>query len=1186
MANSYQEQARQATEALTLIKGELVATDQELMKLISHLNQFNGIKTPSGISNGLSEQVQKLQQINNLFDQQKQRVSEFNKVKESSIKLAEKAYAEEQKKQKQVDSMFTKRQSQINKEIASEEKKQAEIRKAYNERDKISQRAIEQERKAQSIREAQVNKESALRERLNRQREKEEVQNMKQLQQASRIAKANQEILRPYKQLLEKQQQAKRSLQDLIVTQGKNSAETRKAQKEYDRLTAKVNLANKATSSFAKTGLGQIARGFRSLLGAFGIVGGIYLFAPFAKQGFELAKKLDSLSFAMRTIITDSNELVQTQYFLLDITEKYGAEIVTTTERYIKFLAAAKQSKITLEDTEQIFRSVTKAAGVLGLSTEELNGTYLALEQMLSKGKVTTEELRRQLGERLPGAFGIMADALGVTIPELDKMLKKGEVLSKDALPKFAQALEKAYNIENVENVKTLQAETNRLSNAWTNFIGNLTKSDGVISKVLMGALSLLTEIVSALNVINTSQEGFNQQLLNSAFLSQSKWYKDLGKEAEAFAEIDKNNAEKKLENLEKEKKAQLDILEKYKESTYIQKIITHEYNEANSALKRINNTIATQEGILKAANKQLGFQVGELEEAVDKGRTLADVLADIAREEQNLKDSTKEEAPAILERIRLLNEEKKAWEDSTKGIKKSVDDRFELQKALLKIELDGLKQIIENEDIALQERLEANVDYVNTMDRLLRLESDHAIKEAGDRTDLVKKIEAETNAQRLDNEKEYQENVKKIKEDALKDVMSRVETSNITISFDESIEKQVIENEFRKKLELEGTTTEKRKEIIDKFNEDVSKAEHEYNLKRLEEAKKIIDEELEDFKGSIDDKKKLYEQLVNIYKGISDEMTAIAIENAEEQDRIEEEKHKKRLERLNQWKELFMTVFDTFSEYYGIDLGKFDFLFDDKKNTVAEWADATKELISSVLDASLKKYDIELQEAQRVRDIIVNNDLATEEEKRVARQKYDEEERKIKTKRAKHERDNTLIQIAVDTAAAVAKVLAQTGVIAPFIIPSIVALGLAQAAFVASQPLPRFEKGTDDAPEGWALVDEKRPEVHLDRRDRVKSFGMDRPNLRYFEKGDKVIPSIDEFLNRYNIDDINKVVWNLNMNSNGNAITPNQMDSAILGEISGMRQDMDAMGKRIERLATRPINNKVTVEIEDKRHY
>ena len=210
----------------------------------------------------------------------------------------------------------------------------------------------------------------------------EEVVNQRALAKASDLeAKSKSKIVGAYQRLNAQRNIAKKRLQDLIVSQGKNAAATKKAQREYDKYTNKINKANKATANFSKSGIGGLLKGFRNLLGAFGITGAIYMFAQFTQSGFKLAKQLDSLNFAMKTIITDSEELSQTQSFLLDITERYGAELVTTTERYIKFLTAAKQSNVSLSDTEQIFRSVTKAAGVLGLSTEELNGTYLALEQ-------------------------------------------------------------------------------------------------------------------------------------------------------------------------------------------------------------------------------------------------------------------------------------------------------------------------------------------------------------------------------------------------------------------------------------------------------------------------------------------------------------------------------------------------------------------------------------------------------------------------------------------------------------------------------------------------------------------------------------------------------------------------------------------------------------------------------------
>ena len=61
---------------------------------------------------------------------------------------------------------------------------------------------------------------------------------------------------------------------------------------------------------------------------------------------------------------------------------------------------------------------------------------------------------------------------------ELDKMLKAGEVLSAEVLPKFARAVELAYDIENVERINTLVAAQNRLTKSWQLFIKNITEGD------------------------------------------------------------------------------------------------------------------------------------------------------------------------------------------------------------------------------------------------------------------------------------------------------------------------------------------------------------------------------------------------------------------------------------------------------------------------------------------------------------------------------------------------------------------------------------------------------------------------------------------------------------------------------------------------------------------------------------
>ena len=68
----------------------------------------------------------------------------------------------------------------------------------------------------------------------------------------------------------------------------------------------------------------------------------------------------------------------------------------------------------------------------------------LATTQVFSKGKVQAEELRGQIGERLPGAFGLFAEATGRSTAELDKALENGEVSLQDFVT-FAEALLNKY---------------------------------------------------------------------------------------------------------------------------------------------------------------------------------------------------------------------------------------------------------------------------------------------------------------------------------------------------------------------------------------------------------------------------------------------------------------------------------------------------------------------------------------------------------------------------------------------------------------------------------------------------------------------------------------------------------------------------------------------------------------------
>src|SRR5690606_29184396 len=92
-----------------------------------------------------------------------------------------------------------------------------------------------------------------------------------------------------------------------------------------------------------------------------------------------------------------------------------------------------------------IFEGVTVGVTALHLSAAESQQVFTALNQMVSKGTVQSQELKLQLGNALPGAFQIAAKAMGMTEQQFSKQLETGNVLAEEFLPRFAEQMKKTY---------------------------------------------------------------------------------------------------------------------------------------------------------------------------------------------------------------------------------------------------------------------------------------------------------------------------------------------------------------------------------------------------------------------------------------------------------------------------------------------------------------------------------------------------------------------------------------------------------------------------------------------------------------------------------------------------------------------------------------------------------------------
>lgn len=172
--------------------------------------------------------------------------------------------------------------------------------------------------------------------------------------------------------------------------------------------------------------------------------------------------------------------------------------------------------------------------------------------------------------------------------------------------------------------------------------------------------------------------------------------------------------------------------------------------------------------------------------------------------------------------------------------------------------------------------------------------------------------------------------------------------------------------------------------------------------------------------------------------------------------------------------------------------------LADDIQQNAQYASDFISKANQMVLDQQLERYSAESAGNKANLD---NKIINQKEYERVQKEINDKTE-KAKVKAAKRERDLQSVMVIINTAVAVSKALATTGL--PLAIPFIaatVALGALQLAALQKAKIPEFAKGTNYAPKGWAWVGEQGPElVNLRGGEKIKTASESKAfQMEYF---------------------------------------------------------------------------------------
>jgi tape measure domain-containing protein len=254
-----------------------------------------------------------------------------------------------------------------------------------------------------------------------------------------------------------------------IITAIKNHERTAAAAASHNirnaELEAKRVEEAKRRQAAAFDKLSQNIRNLRTVAGA-------VIFSRITQEAYQLGKsavdtavELQALENAFVALSESPEQARKTLADLREEADTLGVSFLTLAENFLRIDVAARAAGFSAGEAKVIFDSIIVASTGMNQSTQTLNRTLAAFEQIMSKGVLSAEEVRRQLGNAIPGAFSLVARAIGVTEAELEKLLRAGAVLSKEAIPAIADELVKTFGKAAVSNAASARAEFARLEN-------------------------------------------------------------------------------------------------------------------------------------------------------------------------------------------------------------------------------------------------------------------------------------------------------------------------------------------------------------------------------------------------------------------------------------------------------------------------------------------------------------------------------------------------------------------------------------------------------------------------------------------------------------------------------------------------------------------------------------------------
>lgn len=276
---------------------------------------------------------------------------------------------------------------------------------------------------------------------------------------------------------------------------------------KVDGLKGAFTRAGSAQDNFIRRGnegFAGMSNGLSTLAARLGAV-------AFGFKSIRNAADLESAETSLE--FSTAGEGAENMAFLRQTADDLKISLRTSIPAFKQWMGSVRGTSLEGEQARKVFYGVSMASRVMGLGADESAGALFALGQMASKGKVSSEELTQQLGERLPGALALAERAMGLASGQLSKMMDNGELMSDIFLPKFAAQLEKEFASGVEGALGTANAKFAEMDNALFNLestLGNslMPTATRLITNFLIPAVNFLGQHMEILPVLGLAYAG------------------------------------------------------------------------------------------------------------------------------------------------------------------------------------------------------------------------------------------------------------------------------------------------------------------------------------------------------------------------------------------------------------------------------------------------------------------------------------------------------------------------------------------------------------------------------------------------------------------------------------------------------------------------------------------------------